>query len=86
VPNPRHVGVAVAGDPIGVKRDGRPESGLEAGHGLVREAVDQVDVDPLEPRRPRQLHRLPDHRLRLRPPDRGLNRRIEVLQPKLMRR
>ena len=77
----RHMRVVVAGDPIGLERESLAQGVLEASRCLARQSVDQIDVDALEPRLPRQVHRPPDFRFRLQPPDRGLHHRIEVLHP-----
>src|SRR5260221_7195803 len=77
--DPGHVGVAVESDAIGAQVADRVHRQLDAGQGLERQPVDQVEIDAGETRRAC----LPGHRLHLgyalHAVDDVLHLRIEVL-------
>ena len=73
------VGIAVGGDAIGAQGDDLAEGGVEAGHGLQRQAVDQVHGDRLELRLAGRLHQVEDLLLALHAVDRFLHLLVEIL-------
>ena len=78
----RQVGIAVGGDAVGPQGDDLAQGGVEAGHRLQRQAIDQVNADRLEPRIPGSAHQLDHLGLALNTIDRLLNPGVEVLDAK----
>ena len=75
----RQVGIAVGGDAVRTQGDDLVEGGIEAGHRLQRQAVDQVDAHRFEARLPGGVHQGDDILLALHAVDRLLHVEVEVL-------
>ncbi len=75
------VRVIVECDAVGTRRYHPRQRHVEAHERLLRQSVDEVDVDRFEPRAARSLDQLQRALLVLQSVDRRLDRRIEVLHP-----
>ncbi len=77
--HPGHMGVAEGGDAVGGEAQHLGESGGEPRLALMGQPIDEVDIDRAHPDPPQRLRRLGGHPVILRPADRLLHVRIEVL-------
>ena len=79
--HPRHVRITEQRDSVGPHLHALPDRSLERLDRLVRQTVDQVEIDTTDPGASQSLDRAPHHVWRLDAVDRGLHLFVELLNP-----
>ncbi len=79
--HPRHMGVAKQRDPVGAKADDLVHRVGDPRLGLVRQPVEQIDVERCNLALAQHIDRSAGDLVALRPTDHFLDHRIEILHP-----